>query len=48
MTKFDWLITATPPTPNGDLHSDIPGIEQHALSLQNAGVELMSLSVVSK
>ena len=20
MTKFDWLITATPPTPNGDLH----------------------------
>ncbi|MGU9962638.1 MAG: class I tRNA ligase family protein [Candidatus Halichondribacter symbioticus] len=20
MTKYDWLITATPPTPNGDLH----------------------------
>ena len=33
MAKFDRLIVAMPPTPNGDLHSDIPGIEQRALSL---------------
>ena len=44
MAKFDRLIIAMPPTPNGDLHSDIPGIEQRAL----AGIELMLLSIMSK